>query len=342
LSKVFDRFYQVDDTATRVAGGTGVGLALSKELAEVHHGTLTVKSSEGKGCEFLLRLPLSMEFYKNELANGHHSESSFSVSEFSVAERFSFDTDGELPMVMIAEDNTDMQTFIADVLRPKFRITTADDGKDALERAIVQVPDLIITDWMMPKMDGQELCAQLKTHKATSHIPVIMLTAKADQQSKLEGLETGADDYLIKPFDAKELNVRVGNLIEQRKKLRDLFRQQLTLHPKDASLKSPDAEFLSKVLKLMEDHYTDPLFGVEEFTAEIGLSRMQLHRKLKALTDSSPGDFLRQFRLEKAKQLLKLPGIQVSEVAYKTGFNNLSNFTKAFKDFTGLTPSEFR
>lgn len=160
--------------------------------------------------------------------------------------------------------------------------------------------------------------------------------------SKLEGLQTGADDYLTKPFDARELIVRVLNLIEQRKKLRELFRQQIILHPKQISIKSPDAEFLDKVLSLMESNYPNALFGVEEFTQEIGLSRMQLHRKLKALTDTSPGEFLRQFRLERAKQLLKLPGIQVSEVAYQTGFNNLSNFTKAFKDFTGLTPSEFK
>lgn len=350
ISKIFDRFYQVDDSATRVAGGTGVGLALAKELADVHHGKLSVESPfpgasvERMGCEFKLVIPLSKEYYKNEITipSGSIYKGVLSQADVSVFENRQGEVNPELPVVLIAEDNQDMRSFIAETLENKFQIISAEDGLDALEKAVAQVPDLVISDWMMPRMDGHSLCVKLKDHKATSHIPIIMLTAKADQDSKLEGLQTGADDYLTKPFDARELIVRVLNLIEQRKKLRELFRQQIILHPKQISIKSPDAEFLDKVLSLMESNYPNALFGVEEFTQEIGLSRMQLHRKLKALTDTSPGEFLRQFRLERAKQLLKLPGIQVSEVAYQTGFNNLSNFTKAFKDFTGLTPSEFK
>jgi signal transduction histidine kinase/DNA-binding response OmpR family regulator len=341
LANIFERFYQVDDSSTRAAGGTGVGLALSKELAEVHHGKLSVTSEEGNGCEFMLSIPLSREVYKNAVTIAP-SETSLHLSENSVAERFADELNDQLPVVMIAEDNRDMRLFIGDTLKSKFSVVSAEDGIEAFEKIITQVPDLVITDWMMPRMDGNALCEKLKAHPATSHIPIIMLTAKADQQSKLDGLETGADDYLTKPFDARELRIRVNNLIEQRKKLRELYRQQITLHPKEVSIKSPDAKFLDNVLALLEANHTNALFGVEEFTTEIGLSRMQLHRKLKALTGNSPGDFLRQFRLEKAKQLLKLPGIQVSEVAYQTGFNNLSNFTKAFKDFTGLTPSEFK
>lgn len=342
LKNIFERFYQIDDSATRAAGGTGVGLALSKELAEVHHGELSVSSEEGNGCEFRLSIPLSREIYKKEIAVASTAETLKQPSEFSVVERYSEELNDQLPVVLIAEDNQDMRSFIGDTLKPKFIVASAEDGIDAFEKIVTQVPDLVITDWMMPRMDGNALCEKLRNHPATSHIPIIMLTAKADQQSKLDGLQTGADDYLTKPFDARELRIRVNNLIEQRKKLRDLYRQQITLHPREISIKSPDATFLDKVLDLLEANHNNALFGIEEFTVEIGLSRMQLHRKLKALTGHSPGEFLRQFRLEKAKKLLKLPGIQVSEVAYQTGFNNLSNFTKAFKDFTGLTPSEFK
>jgi signal transduction histidine kinase/AraC-like DNA-binding protein len=342
LTNIFERFYQVDDSATRAAGGTGVGLALSKELAEVHHGKLFAASAEGKGCEFKLSIPLSREFYKNEITTAPTSVTSVQSSGYSVVERYPEELNDQLPLVMIAEDNEDMRSFIGDTLKTRFAVVSAEDGIEAFEKIVTQVPDLVITDWMMPRMDGNTLCEKLKTHPATSHIPIIMLTAKADQQSKLAGLETGADDYLTKPFDARELRIRVNNLIGQRKKLRELYRQQITLHPKEVSIKSPDAVFLEKVLALLEANHNNALFGVEEFTYEIGLSRMQLHRKLKALTGNSPGDFLRQFRLEKAKQLLRLPGIQVSEVAYQTGFNNLSNFAKAFKEFTGLTPSEFK
>lgn len=342
LASIFERFYQIDDSATRAAGGTGVGLALSKELAEVHHGKLSVTSKEAGGCEFMLMLPLSRDVYKSDLIVAATEEPRVQTPAHYISEGDAREINDQLPVVMIAEDNHDMRTFIGDTLKSKFSIVAAADGIEAFDKIVTQVPDLVITDWMMPRMDGNTLCEKVKTHPATSHVPIIMLTAKADHESKLEGLETGADDYLTKPFDARELQVRVNNLIEQRKKLREVFRQQITLHPKDVSLRSPDAAFLAKVLTLLEEKYSDALFGVEEFTQEIGLSRMQLHRKLKALTGNSPGDFLRQFRLEKAKQLLKLPGIQVSEAAYQSGFNNLSNFTKAFKDFTGLTPSEFR
>ena len=203
------------------------------------------------------------------------------------------------------------------------------------------VPDLVISDWMMPGMDGRTFCQKLKTTNATSHIPVLMLTARADQASKLEGLETGADDYLTKPFDNKELIVRIHNLIEQRKKLRQLFSREMVLQPKQISLPSRDAEFLSRLLSLLEEKYNNPNFSVEELSQEVAMSRMQLHRKLKALTDQSPGEFLRKFRIERAKQMLAVPGMQVSEVCFKVGFNNVSNFSKVFRELIGVTPSEF-
>jgi len=193
----------------------------------------------------------------------------------------------------------------------------------------------------MPRMDGTKLCEKIKTEWVTSHIPIVMLTARAGQQSKLDGLQHGADDYLVKPFDVQELHVRVLNLIDQRKKLRERYRQEITLQPKDVVVASVDAEFLRKVLATLEIQFSNSDFGVEEFNREVGLSRMQLHRKLKALTDQSTGEFIRRFRLEKAKQFLTIKDAQVSQVAYDCGFNNVSHFSKSFKDYTGMTPTEF-
>jgi len=193
----------------------------------------------------------------------------------------------------------------------------------------------------MPVMDGKTCCEKLKTADATSHIPVLMLTARADQYSKLAGLETGADDYLIKPFNTTELAVRIHNLIEQRRRLREKFSKEMVLQPQQISLPTRDATFLTTLLSLVEKNYAEPDFTVDELSEEVSMSRMQLHRKLKALTDQSPGEFLRKFRLERAKQLLSIGGTQVSEACFKVGFNNVSHFSKSFREFTGVTPTEF-
>ena len=190
-------------------------------------------------------------------------------------------------------------------------------------------------------MDGTAFCEKLRNTLATSHIPVVMLTAKAGQESKIDGLQRGADDYLVKPFDVRELKVRVQNLVDQRKRLREHYRQEITLQPRDIQVTSADAEFLQKVLAILEENFSDADFGVEEFNRAIGFSRMQLHRKLKALTDQSTGEFIKHFRLERAKQYLAHKDAQVSQVAYDCGFNNVSHFSKSFKDHTSMTPSEF-
>lgn len=344
---IFDRFYQVDDSSTRSSEGTGIGLALAKELAEVHHGSLLVSSEEGGGSEFVLTLPIDRHHYRLEdfLRNtDERSTLNSSLYEMAYVEKqviAELETNEELPLVLIAEDNRDMRSFIRDTLQPHYRIAEAEDGLQAWEKTQEIIPDLVITDMMMPRMDGATFCEKVKGTLVTSHIPVVMLTARAGQESKIDGLQRGADDYLVKPFDVQELKVRVLNLVEQRKKLRQLYRQEITLQPKDVVVTSVDAEFLQKALAILEDQFSDSNFGVEEFNRAIGFSRMQLHRKLKALTDESTGEFIRHFRLEKAKQFLVIKGAQVSQVAYDCGFNNVSHFSKSFKDHTGMTPSEF-
>jgi signal transduction histidine kinase/DNA-binding response OmpR family regulator/uncharacterized protein HemY len=343
---IFNRFYQVDDSSTRVGEGTGIGLSLAKELAEVHHGSLQVISEEGVGSEFVLTIPIGRHGYRSDDFVQTTDEKSTINSwqkEVGDVDKKAFDDieNAELPLILIAEDNRDMRAFIRETFQANYRIMEAEDGMQGWEKAQASIPDLIITDVMMPRMDGTAFCEKLKGTSITSHIPIVMLTAKAGQQSKLDGLQRGADDYLVKPFDVQELKVRVFNLVEQRKKLRELYRREITLQPKDVVVTSVDAEFLQKVLAILEDQFSDSNFGVEEFNRAIGFSRMQLHRKLKALTDQSTGEFIKHFRLEKAKQFLVIKGAQVSQVAYDCGFNNVSHFSKSFKDHAGVTPSEF-
>jgi signal transduction histidine kinase/DNA-binding response OmpR family regulator len=338
---IFNRFYQTDDSITRVSEGSGIGLALTKELTELHRGTLTVSSVKDFGSVFTLTLPISRAAYNDLPIKEKKKETITTLNDLQRHTEAAFDENDTRPIVLIAEDNEDMRHFTAGLLKEHYRIVTAVNGKEALKQAQILVPDLVISDWMMPEMDGRTLCENLKIKDTTSHIPVLMLTARADQSSKLEGLETGADDYLVKPFHTQELVVRVQNLIEQRKRLRAIFSREMILKPKEISLPSRDAEFLSNVISILEKRYSDSSFGVEEFAQSANMSRMQLHRKLKALTDESPGDFLRHFRLERSRQFLSVPGTSVSDVCFKVGFNNVPNFSRAFKDEFGMTPTEF-
>lgn len=217
----------------------------------------------------------------------------------------------------------------------------ASDGEMGLNKAIECIPDLVITDLMMPKMDGVELCKKLKTDERTSHIPVIMLTAKASIEDRIEGLETGADAYVTKPFNIKELRVRVKNLIEQRKKLRERFSKDIKLEPKDIAITSADESFLIRAMDIIENHMENSKFEVRDFQDEIGMSRMQLFRKIKALTDNTPSEFIRNLRLKRAAQLMEQNYGNVAQITYKVGFNNLSYFAKCFKELFEMSPSEY-
>ncbi|MDZ7292398.1 MAG: helix-turn-helix domain-containing protein [candidate division KSB1 bacterium] len=226
-------------------------------------------------------------------------------------------------------------------LSPLYRVIESFDGQDGLEKALRLIPDLIISDVMMPKMDGFALCAKLKTDERTSHIPVVLLTARASAESRIAGLEIGADDYIAKPFEARELQARVKNLIEQRRKLRERFRKEAALQPHDLAVTATDEKFLQKALAVVEQRMSDEDFGVEIFCREVGMSRVQLHRKLRALTDHSASEFIRTLRLNRAAQLLAQHGGNVTEVAYEVGFNNLSYFAKCFHQQFGVSPSTY-
>lgn len=240
----------------------------------------------------------------------------------------------------MADDNADVRAYIVGHLRDEYRILEAPDGLAALEMARTEMPDLVVTDIMMPRMDGTELTRQLKTDPRTSHIPVVMLTAKAGQAEKIEGLETGADDYLTKPFDGRELQIRARNLVELRAQLRAKFAGEIRVQPKDVAVNSVDEQFLRRTLDAIEQKMDDEHFGVEDLASAVGMSRSQLHRKLTALTGLSPVEIIRKMRLERARDLLAQGAGNVSEVAYRVGFSSASYFSTCFSEHFGVAPGE--
>jgi signal transduction histidine kinase/DNA-binding response OmpR family regulator len=346
LPFIFDRFYQTDDSLAREHEGAGIGLSLTKELVVLMGGDIQVTSQPNKGSIFTIQLPVNVTTL--DFSPMPHSRSFSEVGEIpSGQEVLKVDLAGVeevsdgLPIILIVEDNADMRNFIRKQLESNYRILEASQGNEGLEIAKREIPDMIITDLMMPKMDGMVLCGKLKNDEHTSHIPIIMLTAKAGQQHKIEGLETGADDYLTKPFDQKELQVRVNNLIQQRQQLRKKFSREITLQPRNISITSMDEQFLRKVENIIERNFADYQFGLPQFQTALAMSKIQLHRKIKALTDQAPGEFLRNYRLNRAAQILAKQGDNVTQVAYSVGFNNLSYFAKCFKELYGISPSEY-
>lgn len=350
LDKIFDRFYQIDTTHTREQEGSGIGLSLAKELVELHHGEIIVESQIDQGSCFTVNLPILIADYEemaisnNALDNGEKCINSFDWEGKDWIKSLAsvgIDTDPDATLVLIIEDNADVRFFIRENLRPIYQVMEAADGEEGYSMAVETIPDLILSDVMMPKLDGVALCRKLKTNEKTAHVPLILLTAKASGGDKIEGLETGADDYLIKPFDAAELLVRIKNLIESRRKLREHFSREIILQPASISITSADEKFLQLSMSTIEENMANPTFGVEDFCKNVGMSRTQLFRKLKALTDYSPGDFIRLMRLRKAAELLRHGAGNIGEVGFMVGFQDPSYFTKSFQKQFGKTPSDF-
>ena len=343
LTKVFDRFFQVEGTEDR---GTGIGLALVKELVDLYGGQISVSSEPGKGSRFKVSLPVGKNAFKeDEIVYGEWRNNGIQINK---THREDGETElalqalknSQLPLVLIVEDNNDLRHFIYETIERNYQVIEAANGKEGYEKAMIEIPDLIISDVMMPVMDGFKMTGELKRNSHTSHIPVILLTAKAGQQHKVEGLETGADDYLTKPFDAKELLVRIQNLIQQRKLLRKKFAGQILLKPSEIAVNSADEKFLTNVMQAIEKNMGEEDFGVEELAKEVAMSRSQLHRKLIALTNQPPSEVLRNTRLLRAKELLQKKFATPSEVAFKVGFNSHTYFSKCFKEEFGISPGE--
>ncbi|MEZ4959431.1 MAG: ATP-binding protein [Saprospiraceae bacterium] len=344
LPHVFDRFFQVEDTATRKAGGTGIGLALTKELVKLMNGEISVSSQVGKGTAFSVWLPITKQAPFQDInaeALTEQPSSIFAATYTEAADTHDVDNAREkLPLVLVVEDNPDMVRYLTSCLQPEFNFDTAPNGKLGLEKALELIPDLIISDVMMPEMDGFELCGKLKNDFRTSHIPIVVLTAKADMASKLEGLECGADAYLTKPFHREELLVRLRKMIELRKNLQARYGSATLLPPSEDKAVQREDEFMKQVRSIVEANLGDESFGIPELCHALAMSRAQLYRKFEALTNLPVGKYLRTMRLRRAKELLQNDGLNVTEAAFEAGFRNLSHFSTAFKEEFGVNPSE--
>jgi signal transduction histidine kinase/DNA-binding response OmpR family regulator/tetratricopeptide (TPR) repeat protein len=347
LSHIFDRFYQAGSASEKQYGGTGIGLALTKELVELHGGTISVTSEPGTGTTVTVRIPLGKDHLREDQII-HDSEPGIprlSYPDLHSIEILPEDSDAtekndtEKPLVLLIDDNEDVRNYIKSILHTQYTLLEAVNGEEGIRQAKSFIPDLIISDVMMPEMNGYEACKRLKKDEKTSHIPVILLTAKASIDSRIQGLETEADLYLNKPFVPKELELCINNLIQSRKKLRERYNRQMVLKPTEIAINSTDELFLQKLMKIVEANYADENFSVEQLSMEIGMSRSQLHRKLHALTNESTSQFIRSFRLQRAMELLKKNHASVSEIAFMVGFASHQYFNKCFSEQYGRTPS---
>jgi signal transduction histidine kinase/ligand-binding sensor domain-containing protein/DNA-binding response OmpR family regulator len=344
LSNIFNRFYQVHDIRQSQVIGSGIGLALCKELVELHRGEILVSSKVGKGSVFTVYLPIAHTAFDNNwiVENTHYPQAVVKDNVLEKPIKTPAETLSEdAPVLLIAEDNEDLRAYIKEIFTDKYKILEASNGQEALMKAQVALPDFIISDWMMPEMTGVQLCEKIKTNQATSHIPVIILTSKSSNDSKLVGLETGADDYITKPFNASLLEARVKNLLENRRKLRERFSQATELLPKEITLNSTDEHFLAQAIRVVEQHIHNPELDIQYLEHELKMSNMQLYRKLKSLTNLSGNEFIKNIRLKKAVQLLETDKYSIAEVAFQVGFNDPSYFTRMFKKEYGKAPSEF-
>jgi signal transduction histidine kinase/ligand-binding sensor domain-containing protein/AraC-like DNA-binding protein/ActR/RegA family two-component response regulator len=338
--KIFSSFYQIEPN--KALGGTGVGLAFSKSIVELHQGSITVQSEPSTetvagGTTFTVMLPLKTSVKDNNVPAKQVSEEYANAMIIPPAVTLREST--KKYTLLLAEDNEELRNFIAESLN-EYEIISCVDGADAYENAVTQIPDLIVSDVMMPVMDGLELCGRLKTDERTSHIPVILLTALAAQMHQVDGFKTGADIYLTKPFSTTILSLNVRNLLASREVMRAKFAKQILLQPQNITVSSPDEQFLKKLMKVVEDHMEDPDFGVVALAEQVGMSKTVLYKKITALTDLSPSDFLKSIRLKRAAFLLTEARLSVNETASLVGFNDRKYFSKEFKKLHGQSPSE--
>ncbi len=352
VDKIFDRFYQTLDAELRPHEGSGIGLALTKELVGLHHGDIEVGSKPNKGTTFTIYLPLGCQHFNAEDfgAESRQAEEPVQTGIIDELEIICADTETKpaitfpfhkRPVVLIVEDNADMRSYLHELLETQYDIIEAQDGLTGLEAATKTIPDLILSDVRMPGMDGFELCQKVKTDERISHIPIILLTFRATVQDKVDGLETGADDYITKPFEAIELKVRIKNLLIQRTKLKERFSHEAIFPIKEMAPTSTDEKFLTRAMTIIEKEISNPAFDVANFAQAMAISRAHLYTKLHALTDQSVKQFIRTIRLKYAAQLLQKHTGNISEIAYQVGFGNPAYFSECFRKQFGQPPSKF-
>ncbi|PWK19672.1 two-component regulator propeller domain-containing protein [Xanthomarina spongicola] len=332
LSSLFQRFYQDNE----LSEGVGVGLALVRDLVTLSKGTIIANNIDDDKIQFSLSIPIHKDaFSDEEIVNNTIENQNKVLSQANVG------VNKSKPTVLIVEDDSEIRAFIVSTFKRSYNIIEATNGKIGIEKAQKKLPDLIISDIMMPIQDGIELCHNIKTNELTSHIPIILLTAKVGEENEIQGIKTGADAYVTKPFNSEKLKIRVEKLIESRLKLQKHFSKTLSLNP-ELAITSTETEFLKRLQTVLDTHITNPEFTSERFAKLMQISRTQLHRKLKAITNMTTSEFIRSQRLKLAEDLLKKSDATISEIAYQVGFNTPSYFIKCFKEIYHCTPNEFQ
>ena len=353
--KVFDRFFRETSNQGNSSYGTGIGLSLTKQMVEILNGSISLDSELNKGSSFKVILPVeASDFPEHDIQTGENKDQVVLKERIELLNATGSNDDSHLYTknddakdenslkLLVVDDNKDLREFLAESLGSSFNVQTAVDGEEGYKLALEKDFDLIVSDVMMPNINGLELCKQLKNNIHTSHIPVILLTAKGQEEDFVEGLEYGADDYISKPFNFSILQAKINSLIENRKKLIKLY-QQMDTEEEEVEVKtnSLDEEFMEKVNRVIADNYTEPTFDLDAFSSQMYVSRSLLYKKLKALTNVSPNEYVNMFRLKKSIQLIKTQQHQISEVAFMVGFNDPKYFSRVFKKFYNCSPSAY-
>ena len=333
IDKIFERFYQSATNKKLGLSGSGIGLNLAKEMVQLHKGSINVESSEGEGATFTVSLPIE-KLNEQAQENIEKAEEELPEPDEEVAVK------GK-PVVLLVEDNEDFRTFMKDTLLEKFTVHEAEDGQIGYEMVHKLMPDLIISDVMMPNKDGLELCQMLRSDIKTSHIPIILLTARTADEDKIKGLENGADDYITKPFNMELLLLRINSLLLKRSKMQKEFQKTVEINPSEVQITSMDEKLIIKAVELVEENIAESDFSVEDFSKKLGMSRVHLYKKLTSITGKSPVEFIRIIRLKRGAQLLEKSQMSIAEVAYAVGFNSPRYFSKYFKEEYGMLPTAY-
>lgn len=347
INKIFERFYQSASLNKAYYGGTGIGLEVVHKFVSLHKGKIEVDSKIGEGTTFKIMLPVgNSHFNKNEILNNESGPvmqqlvPEPQLSEIKTEENNILESSLRKHTLLIVEDNEELSNYIKQEIEKDYKVLVANNGKIGLKLVNELLPDVIITDVMMPEMDGLEFCSHIKSNISTSHIPILMLTAKDKIDDRMEGIETGADAYMVKPFNMRLLKLRISQLVTSRQLIFNKYFSVLSEAPSNTNTTSIDKVFIEKVLNYINDNIGNPDLNVELLASQFNLSKSQFYRKIKALTNQSPNEFLRNIRLQKAKQIIEKGNTNISEVCYKIGFSTPSYFTKCFKNYFGLLPTE--
>ena len=345
--KVFDRFFQIKDDPNTLKQGTGIGLSLVKALVELHHGKITLESEPGKLTTFTIFLNLEREEYSDEEVFDFKRDADRRTKELlknSLAGDESTGDQKATPKshrILIIEDNSELRYFLTGFLSDEFEVLNAGSGEEGLRICEKDNPDLVISDVMMENMDGFQFCRILKTTPEISHIPVILMTALASVENQISGYKTGADDYISKPFEPQLLKIRIRTILENLEKVKKAYSSDMAVSTKELTISKIDEDFLVEVVDLIEKNIDNGEFDIEYFSKNIGVSTSQLYRKIKSITGYSPNEFIRTYRLKKAARMIRETNLNVSEIAYKVGFNDALYFSKCFKKQFGTSPSTF-